>query len=140
DVELNGVVSNGGSGASGLIKNGTGSLDLNASNTFTGGVTIKNGNVVLGNAGALNLTNPNAVSLSGGALRINGNSATVASITGAGGFVENAHLAAATLTVHLPGAEQSFGGTIRNGTGAGVLTVQKTGGKTWTLSGSSSYT
>src|SRR5580765_771698 len=38
DVELNNVVSNGGSGASGLIKNGTGSLDLNASNTFTGGV------------------------------------------------------------------------------------------------------
>ncbi len=40
------------SGSGGVTKNGTAALRLNASNTFTGGLTIDAGPVILGNAGA----------------------------------------------------------------------------------------
>ena len=46
---------------------GFGILFLNGSNTFTGGLTINNGTVQVGNAGALNATAPNAITFASGA-------------------------------------------------------------------------
>jgi autotransporter-associated beta strand protein len=50
-------------GSASLVKSGSGTLALNTANSFTGGVTINSGIVILGNAAALGA---GAVTLSGG--------------------------------------------------------------------------
>jgi autotransporter-associated beta strand protein len=52
-------------GTNGLTKAGAGTLALNATNTFTGGVTINAGTLSLNNAGSLNSTLSNSVTLNG---------------------------------------------------------------------------
>ena len=49
-----------------LVKSGAGTLTLSGNNTFTGGVTINAGLIILGNPGALNSTSPNAVTFGSG--------------------------------------------------------------------------
>src|SRR5207253_2283201 len=83
---FNGVISDG-AGTLGLIKSGTGSWTLGGTNTFTNGVTINAGTLIINNAGALNKTagSESNVTFGPGAdsatnLNLNGNSITIASL------------------------------------------------------------
>ena len=61
-----GVIQDGaGGGALTLKKIGTSSLVLTGNNTFTGGVNISDGNLTVGNFGALNSSVPNSLTSSG---------------------------------------------------------------------------
>ncbi len=127
--------------------NGTGvsTLILSGNNSFTGGLVINGGVVQLGSAGALNSTTPNAVTMAGNltsdALRLAGNSVTIASLNGssANPVVENANAAAATLTIN-SSTSDNFSGVLRDGAGGGALSLTKTGTGTQTLSGTNTYT
>jgi autotransporter-associated beta strand protein len=134
------------SGSGGLTKSGGAALRLNAGNTFTGGLTIHAGPVILGNAAALNSTTPNAVSFdanSVGALTLNGNSVTVSGLTTnatvGSPFVENKSATPATLTVN-NSTNNTFAGILQDATGSAVLSLTKTGAGTLTLSGNNSFT
>ena len=76
-----GVLQDGaGGGALSLAKSGAGNLTLSGTNTFTGGITINSGSLIVSSAGALNATTPNAVTFgasSTGNLRLAGNSVTI---------------------------------------------------------------
>ena len=139
----------------GLIKStdgtgGGGTLILSGTNSFTGGVTINAGTVVLGSAGALLTTagSENAVTFGSsttGTLVLAGRSTVVSNLTGSavGPVVTNANgtaVANATLTV---GNSLNLGGTyagvLQNGTGGGTLALTKAGTNTLTLSGVNTY-
>jgi fibronectin-binding autotransporter adhesin len=140
-VVLGGVIGNGG-GTLGLVLNQAGLTQITGSNTFTGGVTINSGTVQLGNASAFNSTTPNTLtfgSASTGDLQLNGNSIAVASLntnatTPGTTIVENASATAATLTVKATG-QNTFAGTVQDGTGGGALSLALSGTGSLNLSG-----
>ena len=71
-------------GSFGITLAGSGTLALGANNTFTGGVTINGGTLLINNAAALNSTAPNVVSFgstSTGTLNLNGNSLSVGGLS-----------------------------------------------------------
>lgn len=135
----------------GLTQAGTGTMQLNGSNTFTGGLTLNSsGTVQLGNAGALNSTagSENAVTFgasSTGKLNLNGNSVTISALstnaTPGTPIVQNANATAATLTVGNSAAlSGTFAGVIQDGTGGGTLSLTKASAGTLTLAGANTYT
>jgi autotransporter-associated beta strand protein len=145
-VNLTGPISNGG-GTLSLVLGQTGVTTISGTNTFTGGVTLNSGTVVLGSAGALNSTTPNAVTFGSGStgdLRLNGNSVSVGALntnaTVGTPIIENASSTAATLTIKLPSGTSNYAGIIQNGTGGGALSLATSGAGTVTLSGSETYT
>ena len=81
-------------------------MTLNGNNTFTGGVTINAGNLVIGNVGALNSTTPNGVtfgSASTGTLSLNGKSIAIGQLNGLGAtasIIQDANATSAALTVN----------------------------------------
>ena len=99
-----------------VVKSDANQLVLAGNNTFTGGLDIQSGLVQLGSAGALNASGVNTVNANG-TLGLNGNSVTVAGLTG-GGFVENNNAAPATLTVNNAN-DMNFDGVLQNGAAAG---------------------
>ena len=135
----------------GLTQAGTGFMQLNGSNTFTGGLTLNSsGTVQLGNAGALNSTagSENAVTFgasSTGKLNLNGNSVTISALstnaTPGSPIVQNANAANATLTVGNTAAlSGTYAGVIQDGTGGGTLSLTKATAGTLTLAGVNTYT
>jgi len=74
-ITISGVITNGASGASALVKTGTGSLTLSGTNTFTGGFTLNNGQVTLGinNAIGTGTLTINGGTLSGGNIALPNN-------------------------------------------------------------------
>ena len=136
---------------SGITMGGMLTLFLNGSNSFTGGLTINDGVVQLGNAGALNSAVPQAVTFAPSAgtnapatLRLAGNSVTVSALnTDAGSpgttFVENANVNPATLTIN-QSADNTFAGTMQDGVGGGPFSLVKNGSSTLNLTGDSTYT
>ena len=126
-------------------RRGVGVWILSGANTFTGGVTINSGVLSLGSEGALNSTNPNAVTFgsgSTGTLALAGNSVTVSGLTTSSTpgnpVVENAGGAAAMLTVNNAGSN-TFAGVIQDG-GNSPLSLIKTGSGTLTLTGFNTFT
>ncbi|OYV07536.1 MAG: hypothetical protein CFE26_00475, partial [Verrucomicrobiales bacterium VVV1] len=125
-------------------------LTLSGNNSFTGGLQITAGTVQLGNSGALNSTagSENAVSFlasSTGTLALGGNNVVIRSLnsnaTPGTPTVENASATNATLTVgNSLNLASSYAGVLRDGTGAGTLSLTKAGTNTLTLSGDNSYT
>jgi fibronectin-binding autotransporter adhesin len=123
-------------GTGNLTQNGTGTLILNAANTYSGNTTI--------NAGALRLAVANdrlptgtAVTLanvSGAVLDLNGFSQTIGSLAGGGATGGNVTLGSGTLTVG-NATSTGFGGVI---SGTGGLT--KLGAGTLSLNGANTYT
>ena len=135
-------------GSTGVTKNGVGTVILGGSNTFTGGLAINDGVVQVANAGALNSTTPQAVAFGNTAstnpkLQLNGISLTIgalsATATNNSPIIENANVAAATLTVS-QATNSTYAGVIQNGTGGGALGLIKSGGGTLALGGANSYT
>jgi fibronectin-binding autotransporter adhesin len=132
----------GGAGTIGLVMNGTGALTLAGNNTFTGGVTINSGIVILGNAGALNSANPNAVTLNNaGTLTLNGQSITIAGLTGgSNSIVQNNSTTAATLTINeASGKADEFDGVLQNFPTSNSLSVTKAGPGSLFLNGTNTF-
>ena len=148
-LTLNGII--GGSQPLTKTVNGTGNsiLVLGGNNTFTGGLNIDGGVVQLTNAGALNSTAPNIITFGPATsvtpiLRLNGNSVTVGGLVSdpaasSTATVDNTSATPATLTVN-NAADNVFEGTLQNGTGAGALSLTKSGAGMLTLGGVSTYT
>ena len=147
------------SGSIGLTKSGQGALTLtpNVANTFSGQLTINAGTVTLGNANALNGvpalvfggTSQTFGSASysflfaNGILNLNGNSASVASLTASADssgtpILQNGSATPATLAIN-GSAATAFTGTLQDGTGGGPLSLLKSGSGTQTLGGTLSY-
>jgi fibronectin-binding autotransporter adhesin len=133
-----------------LTKSGSGTLTLSADNFVYGGLRIDEGIVNLNSSNALTAySNPSygdnaaAASLTFGAgaaptLQLNGRSTSVLSLVSANtsAVVENTHASTAgTITVY-NGADNTFAGILRNGSG-GALALAKTGGGMLTLSNTS---
>ena len=128
-----------------------GLLQINSANTFTGGVTISGGSVQLGDPGAMNAANPNAVAFgpdpaAGAKLQLKGNSVTIGGLSTdpvnpGSPVVENGDAADAVLTVNnttlFGGA--TFAGVIQDGTGGGKLAFAKDGFYDVTLAGVNTY-
>ncbi len=144
-VTLAGVLS----GSGGLAKTDSGTLRLLSSNTFTGGLTLNGGEVMLG-SGALNATagSENRVvfgSGSTGMLSLSGASTVVASLDSNAGALGSPKVAnfgdPATLTVgNALNLSSAFGGVIQNGIGSAPLGLSKEGTGRLTLSGANTYT
>jgi fibronectin-binding autotransporter adhesin len=142
-LTMNGIITGGGM----LFTTGSGTLVLAASNTMTGGVTIDNGILQVGNAGAFNSTAPNAVAFpanvpSGATLRLNGISVTIGGLSTdpvnpGSAVVDNGSATAATLTVS-SSATNTFGGVMQN-TGTGNFNLTTTGGGTLVLTGTNTF-
>ncbi|MCX6892680.1 MAG: autotransporter-associated beta strand repeat-containing protein [Verrucomicrobia bacterium] len=130
-----------------------GTLALAGNNTFTGGVTINSGEIIVNSAGALNSTTFNTVTMpdtsASKILSLNGNSVTIADLSQSGtanltaAVVRNNHpTAAANLRINVSGSP-IFIGTIADG-GAAPLALTKTGGGTLKLgnggAGAGNYT
>ena len=96
------------SGAGGLTVGTTGTVALNANNTYTGGTSITSGTVVLNSANALPLNS--VLTMNGGTLDLNGKNVTVSSVTGTttGGVITNNGAAASTSTFTLAGSGASY--------------------------------
>ena len=138
NLTISSVVANNSAGGVALVKSGLGTVTLSGSNSFTGGVTVNQGTVKLSNAGALNSANPNAVAMAGGILSLNGNSVTVAALSGNDSTVNNgAASGAVTLTVNQTG-NTSYSGVLENGA-VGTLALVKSGVGTLTLNGANTY-
>ena len=135
-LTLNGAIVNGTSSTSGVSYSGAGTVALGVASNYGGPTTI-NGPTLRANSGVDN-TLPIATDLTvtGGALDLNGKSQQVASLAGAAGTITSGVAGAVTLTVN--GATDSqFAGSIVNG--AGTVALVKSGASNLTISGQSTY-
>ena len=114
-----------------LAKTGAGAWVLTGSSSYSGGTTVNNGTLKIGNANALGT---GGLTVNGGALDLNGQGIAVGALGGAGGSITNSAMASGTLTTTVVSGTSSFAGSIANGTGAVALT--KAGAGTIVLSGS----
>ncbi|MGV3663627.1 MAG: autotransporter-associated beta strand repeat-containing protein [Prosthecobacter sp.] len=123
----------------GLTKTGNGSLTLNGTNTYTGATVVNAGGpLIAGNTSAFGV---NSAATVDGTMRLAGRTIALGSLAGTTtGIVENANATAATLTVGGDNTTTTYNGVLQNGTGAGSLSLIKTGTGTQTLTGTSTYT
>jgi autotransporter-associated beta strand protein len=120
-----------------IIKDGAGTLSLDAANTYTGTTAINNGTLIANVLGALPLTPRSAVSFTGGgnpALSLGANQ-VAASLTSVGATTGTVTLGSNTLTVGAGSGSTTFEGSIG---GAGNLI--KDDASTQVLSGNNGYT
>jgi len=108
------VISNGG-----IIKSGTGTLTLSSANTYTGGTTIKDGTVVLGNANALGTSG--TITLGD---TITGATLKLAGLT----FARPMTIAAGTGTVGIGGQAANLTAAITLNRGISLSSVNVSGG------------
>jgi len=121
-----------GVGAVAINKAGAGTLTLSGSNSYSGGTTVSNGTLQIGNANALAA---GALTVNGGTLDLHGNSMSVSILSGAGGHITNtAGSGTSTLATTISGTS-TYAGNIADGTASSVVVDQK-GAGTLILSGS----
>ncbi|MGN7612430.1 autotransporter-associated beta strand repeat-containing protein [Magnetococcales bacterium HHB-1] len=123
DAEFSGGISGSGS----LIQQGSATLTLSGSNTFSGGATLTSGGLTLSGGAALH--DSGTVTINGGTFTLN-SSESIGTISGSGGSIA---LGSSTLTVD-QGDDQTFSGDISGATGS----LSKTGSGKLTLSGTNS--
>jgi len=112
-----------------LVKNGSGTQTLQGASTYSGGTTLNNGSLVLGNANALGTGD---LTVNGGTLNLNGFNLTQASLTLTGGTL-GTNGSTQTLTAS---TYDLNGGTVNANLGGGTVNV---GGDT-VLNGTASDT
>lgn len=138
-VNVNTVGISGSSTNSDLVVDGT-TLVLSAASTYNGPTTVQgaNGVLKLGNDNVLPTAPHTAVSvITGGKLDLNGKSDTVASLSGTG-TVTSSTAGSSTLTVGGSNGSGDFEGVIQDGNG--LVSLQKTGSGSQTISGANTYT
>jgi len=128
DVVISGELTGGG----GILKQGSGNLELAASNSFFGGVTISEGEVLAGDVHSFGQDEQEVTVTveTNGLLTINA-PATVVALAGSGSVVLNADLIVGN---YLDYSDNEFSGSI---SGSGGLLYLGQG--TWTLSGTNTY-
>jgi len=136
-LTLSGVISDGGS-AYDLNKEGTGTVVLSGTNTYTGDTTVEAGTLQLSGGNAI--VDSNLVTVDSGAtLDLNGSSETIGQLTGSGN-VELSSGSSGTLTIDdntLAGS--TFDGVISDG-GAAAGNLILDGSSTVTLTGANTFT
>jgi autotransporter-associated beta strand protein len=117
NLTINEIIGNN-TGAGSILKSGAGTLTLGAANTFSGGVALSDGALVVGHVSGLG---SGTVSVAGGSLDLGG-LAVANAITLSGGSLSNAAAYAGALTL---GGNASVGGTVGGifGTGTDVSRV-----------------
>ncbi len=143
--EISGTISDGGANYQ-LRKGGIGMLVLSGSNSFTGGLEIRDGYLTLGSSEALNPVNPNIVSFASTnrtkVLSLNGHDVTVGGLTTGpivgNSIVRNGASGTAALTVS-NSIDGVFAGVLENGSD-GILSLVKRGAGVLTLAGANTYT
>jgi autotransporter-associated beta strand protein len=126
----------------GLVKTGSGRLNLNAANTYDGGTTLAEGTLQLGSATALGAAT-GTLTVHGGLLNLNNQTIAVGNLTGTGGTIANNGSAARTLTIGTGNATGGiYQGVLADNTNAGTgsLALTKTGTGTLTLAGPNTHT
>ena len=114
-----------------VTKADAGTWTLSGSNTHSGGTTVSNGVLKVGNANALGT---GGLIVNAGTLDLHGNSVSIQTFSGAGGTVTNMASGTSTLTATATSGTATYAGNIANGTGSVVLT--NSGSGTLILSGS----
>lgn len=101
-VSVSSVLANNGTGAVSLVKNGSGTLILNANNTFSGGTTINQGTVAISAMGTATTAGGNVNGFGTGAVTVNADGrAWIHGSTSSFGTVANAfNLAGGRLYIH----------------------------------------
>jgi len=132
----NNYVFSGGGGVTGggLTKTGSGTLTLDANDSYSGNTTIAAGTVVLGSATAIP-SGPGGVIVNG-TLDVNGFSPTYNNLSGTG-VVDNVTAGGSPVLTVPSTASPVFGGTIQNSSGSLALNVTGTG--TFTLNKTNNY-
>ena len=135
---ISGVVSNTGA----ITKEGTGTLNLNAANTYSGATTVNGGTLKAGvisvadTSGAFGKNSAVTMANAAGAsLDITGFNTQIGSITGGGGLGGNVTLGAATLAVGGDNSSPAAYAGVISGTG----TIAKIGTGTQIFSGTNTY-
>jgi len=123
-------------GSGGVSMIGPGTLELSGSNSYAGETDIESGMLQLASGATLGSGD---LIVNDGILDMNGNSITVASLSGNGGTItNNAASTTSTLTVaDDSSATPAYQGNIQDGTGTVALTVAGSG--ILTLSGTNTY-
>ena len=117
-------------GSGGITKNGTGTLTLGGTNSFTGATNVNTGTLALGSAASAPASS--RVTVAGGAIfNVAGFSAGIGSLAGAGSVT----LGAGTLSAGGDGTSSTFSGIV---SGTGGFTKAGTG--TLTMMGANSFT
>jgi len=129
-----GVINNGG-GTVGLIKDGSGTLTLTGANTYSGGTTVVNGTLKMGDFNVLG-GSTGAVVMNGGTLDLNGFGGLIGTLNGTGGVITN-NGGDLILIPNGGGTTQTFGGSLNNGTGK-IAVWLRGDGSTLNLTGVSS--
>lgn len=134
DTIVNGPISNG--SAVLAIVQGDGTLTLNGTNTHTGRTILNGGVLNMGNEQALAST---SVEVNGGKLNINGGTLLAPRIGGlsGSGVVDTVSGGTPVLSVGNNNVSSSFAGNLTNS--SGILTLNKIGTGTFTMSGAGGY-
>ncbi|MEI7728727.1 MAG: M6 family metalloprotease domain-containing protein [Verrucomicrobiota bacterium] len=123
-------------GGMGLTKQGSGTLTVGTTNSYSGATTIGGGTVQIGNTSALGTS---TLVVSAGTLDLNGNSMTVGTLSGIGGTITDNSPGAGTTTLAInQSANGTFSGAIADGSSK-QLAVTKKGSGTLTLSGNNTF-
>lgn len=134
---------NGITGSTSLVKSGNGWLVINNANSFTGGINLNGGIIIVGNAAALGATsNTLAFGASSGAkVKLNNNSVILGGLTGdSTSTVENGG-STTDSTLTISGSTTSiFAGTLQDGSGANKLGLTTGGTATLVLTGTNTFT
>ena len=125
-----------GVGTVALVKGGTWTLTLSASNHYSGGTVVNAGTVQLGNTFALGSTTGN-LTVNGGTVNLAGFSPTIGALSGsAGGVITTSGAGTTTLTTD-SSSGTTYAGLLSNGSGHLALVTDGTG--TLILSASNTY-
>ena len=121
-----------------FVLNGSSTLLLSGTDTYTGGTTVSGGTLQVGSALALGATT-GSVTVTSATLDLHGYSPTVGALTGNAGAVVTTLSGsnAFTLTTNTTSAT-TFAGTFQNN--GGTMSLVKAGSGTLTLTGTSNYT